>query len=292
MARIGVFIERYTISRSEEMEALMRFSDAARRLGHTADYLFRPDVYKIPQYDAIFIRALTDPLNTSYVVSRMAEVHGLRVVDDAESIIICCDKVNMYQRLIRYEVPMPETIFLQEEDLKRTKAEELMDRLGSPFVLKAPNSSFSLYVEKVERAEEFIKIGSRFLRRSDRLVAQKFIQSSFDWRVGLLNGEPLYVCQYTIPRKKWKIMTYAENGKVFYGPVKGVPLAEADSKLIKTATDAAKAIGSGLYGIDLKQVGDEYVVIEVNDNPTIAAGEEDQKSNVVYEKVIRYLVGG
>jgi hypothetical protein len=63
MGKIGVFIERYTINRSAEMGALMRFSQVAPRLGHQIDYLFRSDLYKIPQYDAIFIRALTDPLN-------------------------------------------------------------------------------------------------------------------------------------------------------------------------------------------------------------------------------------
>jgi glutathione synthase/RimK-type ligase-like ATP-grasp enzyme len=31
----------------------------------------------------------------------------------------------------------------------------------------------------------------------------------------------------------------------------------------------------GLYGVDLKQVGDRVVVIEVNDNPSIDAGVED-----------------
>ena len=290
MARIGVYVERYTINRSDEMQALMRFSMIARKIGHEVDYLFRPDLSKIPQYDAIFIRALTDPLNSSYVAARMAEMHGKRVIDDPESIYICCDKVNMYRHLQRAGVPMPDTIFLEEADLTKARAEELFDDLGCPLVLKAPNSSFSMYVEKVEKPTEYIKVGNRFLRRSDRLVAQRFVQSEFDWRVGLLAGEVLYVCQYMIPRKRWKILTYIESGKVVYGPVKAIPVAEADPRLIDVATRAAAAIGKGLYGVDLKQVGDKFVTIEVNDNPTIAAGEEDQVSSDLYERVIRYLV--
>jgi glutathione synthase/RimK-type ligase-like ATP-grasp enzyme len=292
MARIGVFIERYTISRSDEMEALMRFSMIARKMGHEADYLFRPDIIRIPQYDAIFIRALTDPLNTSYVVARTAELHGKRVIDDAESIRVCCDKVNMYQHLMRDNVPMPDTLFVDVTDLNRRRGAEVLEELGSPLVLKAPNSSFSLYVEKVETPDEFMKVGNRFLRRSDRLVAQKFIKSDFDWRVGLIGGEVLYVCQYTIPRKRWKILTYTENNKVVYGPVKGVPVDKADPQLLDVARRAAEAIGTGLYGVDLKQTGDGFVVIEVNDNPTINAGEEDQAAGDLYEKVIRYLVEG
>lgn len=291
MAEIGLFVERYTISNSFEMNALMRFAHVARRLGHRTDFLFRPDIFKIPEYDAIFIRALTDPLNASYVAARAAELHGVRVLDDSASIRICCDKVYMYGHLQQAGVVIPETRFLDIGDVNREHAEQLLQELGSPLVLKAPNSSFSMYVDRAANPDEFIAIGKRFLRRADRLVVQKFVKSDFDWRVGILAGAPLYVCQYTIPRKQWKIMTYTADGRTLYGPVKGVPLARAEPLLLQRAQAAAAAIGHGLYGVDLKQVGDDYVVIEVNDNPTILAGDEDQKAGDLYERLVRFLVG-
>jgi len=291
MGRLGIFVERYTISNGDEMNALMRFGQAARKLGHSADYLFRPDMYKIPQYDAIFIRALTDPLNSAYVASRMAEMHGIKVIDDPDSIYICCDKVNMYGHLMRSGVPMPESVFLHEAEITKEMGIRLLDKLGSPLVLKAPNSSFSMYVDRVSTPEEFVRLGRRFLRRADRIVAQRFLKSDFDWRVGVLNGKPLYVCQYTIPKKRWKILTYTPDGRTIYGPIKGYDLDQADPRLLKTAAMAAAAIGSGFYGIDLKQIGDEFIVIEVNDNPTIITGDEDQKASNLYEEVIRFLLG-
>ena len=39
---------------------------------------------------------------------------------------------------------------------------------------------------------------------------------------------------------------------------------------------AANLIGRGLYGVDLKQVDDRCVLIEINDNPNVDAGNEDQ----------------
>ncbi len=291
MAEIGVFVERYTVSRSEEMGALMRFSQVAQKLGHRLDVLFRSDMYKIPEYNALFIRALTDPLNSAYVAARTAQLHGLRVIDDPDSIYICCDKVNMYRHLQSAKVPIPETQFLTEADLTLRHGKDLLDEMGMPIVLKAPNSSFSMYVERVSTPHEFVKVGHKFLRRADRIVAQKFVRSEFDWRVGVLAGRALYVCQYLIPKRRWKILTYTENGRVIDGDVKGYALNQVDPKLIETAVQAARAIGNGLYGVDLKQVGHEYVVIEVNDNPTIAAGEEDEKAPQIYEQIIRYLVG-
>ncbi len=291
MANIGVFIERYTLTRSEEVGALMKLGQVAHLQGHRLDFLFRPDMYKIPQYDAIFIRALTDPLNSTYIAARLAQLNGLRVIDDPESIIVCCDKVNMYRHLQNAGVPMPDTRFLKESDLTAETGSLLLETMGSPLVLKAPNSSFSLYVERVSSPEEFVRVGKRFLRRADRVVAQRFVQSEYDWRVGVLAGEPLYVCQYLIPKKRWKITTYTEGGREISGNVKGFELSKVNPKLIDTAVQAARAIGTGLYGIDLKQVGDGFVVIEVNDNPTIAEDEEDQKAPHIYERLIRYLAG-
>jgi glutathione synthase/RimK-type ligase-like ATP-grasp enzyme len=290
VGRIGIYVERYSISNSYEMNALMRLGQVARKKGHQTDFLFRPDIYKIPDYDAIFIRALTDPLNAAYVAARTAEMHGVRVIDDPDSIVICCDKINMYRHLMRAGVPIPDTLFIDEGDLTRARCEELFDQLGIPLVMKAPNTSFSMYVEKAGTADEFIRIGRRYLRRADRIVVQRFVQSDFDWRVGVLGGEPLYVCRYVIPRKRWKIMSYTPDGKAVYGPVKGVALADADPHLLECARAAAAAIGQGIYGVDLKESDGGYTVIEVNDNPTIEAGDEDQKAGELYEKLVRYLV--
>ncbi|MBU1864757.1 MAG: RimK family alpha-L-glutamate ligase [Candidatus Omnitrophica bacterium] len=272
------------------MNALMRLSQVARKLGHRADFLFRPDMYKIPEYDAIFIRAQTDPLNSAYVAARTAEMHGVRVIDEPDAIRICCDKVNMYQHLIRSGVPIPETRVIDRCDISPQLARQLFSELGNPVVLKAPNSSFSMYVERASTVDEFLSVARRFLRRADRIVAQKFIQSSFDWRVGVLNGEPLYVCQYVIPKRRWKILTHTPDGRTIYGPVKSIPLEKAPVRLIKCAVKAASAIGSGIFGVDLKQDDTGYLVIEVNDNPTINAGDEDQANGELYERLINFLL--
>ncbi|MFH1688262.1 MAG: RimK family alpha-L-glutamate ligase [bacterium] len=290
MGQLGIYVERYTISNSDEMNALMRLSQVARKLGHRVDFLFRSDMYKIPEYDAIYIRALTDPLNSAYVAARTAEMHGVRVIDDPDSIRICCDKVNMYHCLLRNSVPIPQTRIVDRKDIGPALARQLIGELGNPVVVKAPNSSFSMYVERASTVEEFLLIARRFLRRADRIVVQQFIQSSFDWRVGVLNGEPLYVCQYVIPKKRWKILTHTPDGRTIYGPVKSVPLEKASGELIELAVKAANAIGRGLYGVDLKQTETGYLVIEVNDNPTINAGDEDQANGGLYECLIHFLL--
>jgi glutathione synthase/RimK-type ligase-like ATP-grasp enzyme len=151
MANIGVFIERYTITRSEEMGAIMRLGHVAERLGHRVDVLFRPDMYKIPSYDALFIRSLTDPLNFAFVASRMAEMHGLRVIDDPDSIIICCDKVNMYRHLQFREVPMPDTEFLGQGEVTLDRGQQVLNA-----ILNFPDRTASLHRDTILRYTNYM----------------------------------------------------------------------------------------------------------------------------------------
>jgi len=288
--RLAVFIERYAISRSAEFEALLRLRAAAEELGHHADFLFRRELKKIPNYDAVFIRALTDPLNSSFVAARMAELHGKPVIDDSRSILVCCDKIHMGRRLAAAGVPTPRTAYVGASEVDEATARRLFDELGPRLVLKAPNSSFSQHVERVESPGEFAKVGERFLRRADRIVVQEFVESEFDWRVGVLGGEPVFACRYVIPEETFKILAVVDGRKVECR-VEAVPLADAPPKIVATAVAAAGAIGGGLYGVDLKDVGGEPVVIEVNDNPTINADEEDRFAPDVYAKVVRHLLG-
>ncbi len=291
MANIACFVERYTVSRAEELTALANFKMAARDMGHNFDYIFRSDIGKIPNYDALFIRSLTDPLNAAYVASRMAELYGLRVIDDPDSIIICCDKINMYMHLLNRKVTIPETRFLGKDEMNRKMIESLYEELGSPLILKAPHTSFSMHVDKVTTTHQFEEVAKKYFRRSAEIVVQQFVPSSFDWRVTTLNGEVLFVCKYVMPTNSWKIQR-TENGHIIWAKIEAVEMEKADPKLIEIGLEASKAIGEGLYGVDIKQIDGEYVVIEVNDNPNIDAGGEDAKNPEVYGRIVQYLAEG
>jgi glutathione synthase/RimK-type ligase-like ATP-grasp enzyme len=45
--------------------------------------------------------------------------------------------------------------------------------------------------------------------------------------------------------------------------------------VIAAALEAARAIGAGLYGVDIKETCGQVAVIEVNDNPNLEHGVED-----------------
>ena len=291
MTRIACFVEKYNFTYSDEAEALQCFKQTAEQMGHEFNFMFRSGLSEIPKYDAVFIRATTDPLYTAYVVSRTAWVLGLRVVDNPESIRICANKIHQYKLFEKYDVPHIPTLFLNKEEFHHRQIEEIFELFGKPVVIKAPYTSFSRYVEKVSCETSFREVAKRFFRRSDYIVVQKFMPSRFDWRVGVLNGEVLYVCKYMMPKGKWKHGVKRRGKPSFiWGRTVTLKRDNAPQRLKETALKACSVIGKGLYGVDIKEVNGDYVVVEVNDNPSIYRGQEDLRDKDIYEKIIRFLV--
>ena len=89
--------------------------------------------------------------------------------------------------------------------------------------------------------------------------------------------------------RHWQVIKRDEAGNTSgEGSVDTLSISEAPDEVIKTALKAANLIGDGLYGVDIKQVGQKCYVIEVNDNPNIDAGSEDQ---VLKDALYREIMG-
>jgi glutathione synthase/RimK-type ligase-like ATP-grasp enzyme len=166
-----------------------------------------------------------------------------------------------------------------------------MDELGLPLVVKIPDGSFSRGVHLVNTAEEFRRIADELFEETDLLLAQKFLPTEFDWRVGVLAGEPLFVCQYRMAPGHWQIVKHRADGSVREGGWRTFDLDQAPPALIDVAVRAARPIGQGFYGVDIKETDRGFIVMEVNDNPNLEHGIEDQVGkDEVWTKVLRWFV--
>ncbi|MCU0633210.1 MAG: RimK family alpha-L-glutamate ligase [Methanolinea sp.] len=288
MSRLGIFVDRKTLSSAEQLNALIRCRDAAEEMGHGAEFIFPVDIRKIPQMDGLFIRARTDPMNVTFVASRMAAFAEIPVIDDPASIQICSDKVNMYSRLMKAGVEIPRTLFISHRDLTPARAREVFEKLGSPLVVKEPSTSFSLRVEKVQEPAEFLQVARRYFKMSDWIVAQEYVESTYDWRVGVLGGRFLYACKYIIPSQTFKIQA-SVNGHVVYCGVESVSPEMIPPEVRDLGVRAGRAIGKGLYGVDIKEGKCGPCVIEVNDNPSLESGEDNAYPHV-YREIVHTLL--
>jgi glutathione synthase/RimK-type ligase-like ATP-grasp enzyme len=251
-------------------KAIQRFIRAADSLGFYTELITREDYSRINEFDALFIRETTSVNHHTYRFARRAAAEGLVVIDDPESILKCTNKVYLAELLNKHAVPAPKTIILNKDNL-----EAVSEKLGFPCILKQPDSSFSQGVIKVDTQTDFLHETNRLFEKSELLIAQEFIPTSFDWRIGILNDEPLYACRYHMARKHWQIYERTSDGKTHTGNSDTVPVNEIPGNVLKYALKAAKLIGNGLYGVDVKEIEGKVYIIEVNDNPSIDAGIED-----------------
>ncbi|MCE5229179.1 RimK family protein [bacterium] len=251
--------------------ALKRFMRAAAAVGMEAELIDKDDYGRLAEFDALFIRETTQVNHHTFRFARRAEAEGLVVIDDPKSILRCCNKVYLAELLARHHIPAPKTVIIHKDNI-----EEVSAQVGLPCILKQPDSSFSQGVVKADTEEELQREAERLLDGSDLILGQEFIPTAFDWRVGILDRKPLYVCRYYMAPKHWQIQqNQSEDGEIKYGRVEAVPLAEAPKHVVAAALRAANLIGDGLYGVDLKEVRHHPYVIEINDNPSLDCGFED-----------------
>jgi glutathione synthase/RimK-type ligase-like ATP-grasp enzyme len=266
--------------------SIKHFARIAEKLSVDIEPITKRQLAELAEYDGLLIRETTSIDNHTYRFARRAWQEGMPVIDDPISMIRCTNKVFLMELLGSNQVPTPPTVMLQEGgDLAKA-----MDELGLPMVVKIPDGSFSRGVHKVSTPEELRRITDELFEETDLVLAQKFLPTEFDWRVGVLAGEPLFVCQYRMARGHWQVVKYRADGSSHEGGFRAFDVAQAPPEVIDIAVRAARPIGDGFYGVDLKQTDRGIVVMEVNDNPNLEHGIEDQVGkDEIWTKLLKWF---
>jgi glutathione synthase/RimK-type ligase-like ATP-grasp enzyme len=263
--------------------ALRRFERAGGRVGFGVERIGRDDFSRLAEFDALFLRATTSVNHHTFRFAQRAQAEGLAVIDDPQSIIRCGNKVFLAEALHQAGLPTPRTIVGNRFNLS-----EIVAHVGLPCVLKYPDSAFSQGVHRCASAEEMSEKASGILEVSDLFIAQEFMPTSFDWRVGIFADKVLYACRYHMVDQHWQIVRH-HGQKAEYGKIEPVPLDLVPGGVLRTALRAARRVGNGLYGVDLKRIGRTTFVMEVNDNPNVDHGFED---SILGEELYRRVMQG
>lgn len=251
--------------------ALKKFIRAAAELDIHAELITKDDYKFLNEFDALFIRETTAVNHYTYRFALKAFSEGLVVIDDPLSILRCCNKVYMAETLREHHILSPKTTLISRSDWR-----ESVKNMSFPCVLKQPDSAFSKGVVKAESVKEAAEACQTFLKNSELIIAQEFMPTPFDWRIGVVGQKPLYACRYYMAKDHWQIYNWSSGEDDPSGEFDTVPLEDVPENVIQTALKACRLIGDGLYGVDLKEINGKVYVIEINDNPDIQAGIEDQ----------------
>jgi glutathione synthase/RimK-type ligase-like ATP-grasp enzyme len=268
-----------------DAKALQKFARVGESMGLAVELITKHDFEKLAEYDALLIRETTAIDDHTYRFAKRAEREGIPVIDDPTSILRCFNKVFLAELMAANKVPTPRTMVVDARNLLAVE-----HQIGYPVVLKIPDGSFSRGVLKVADRTELVRTAARLFAESDVILAQEFMYTDFDWRVGVLNRQPVFACKYRMARHHWQVIKHEGNGTVRMGSAKTVPVEAAPAAVIETAVRAAGLIGDGLYGVDLKETERGVVVIEVNDNPNIEHGVEDAVlKDELYRMILKEL---
>ena len=268
--------------------ALKAFEKAGRDLGLNVDFITYRDAPRIGEYDALFIRETTRVDHHTYAIAQSAENQGLLVIDSPTDIMRCSNKVYLAERLQRFEVDTPKTRLIMGN--QPFDIDDLITDLGLPIIVKVPDGSFSIGVEKAKDREQLLECIDRLSKRSAILLLQEFMPTDYDWRIGIMDNQVLYACRYYMAKSHWQIYNHSARSHKS-GNADAMAVEKVPRQVIKTALKAAKCMGDGFYGVDLKVSGERVVIIEVNDNPSIDMGVEDlHNGHLLYQQIMGIML--
>lgn len=258
---------------TSDKKALQKFIRAAKEHDIEAELITKDDFGRLLEFDALFIRETTRINHHTYHFAKKAEANGMVVIDHPDAILRCANKVFLNELLVQNKVPQPQSELLVSSDSLDYAA--IGERFGYPLVLKIPDGSFSIGVEKARTEEEFRSVADKLFETSSILLVQEWLPTDFDWRIGILNNRAIYACKYFMARNHWQIYNHAEGGRNKSGSYECMGVHQVPKEVLKIALQATKLIGDGLYGVDIKETSRGPVIIEINDNPSIESDVED-----------------
>lgn len=266
--------------------SIKKFIKAAENIGIGAWTITKDEYNHLGEYDALFIRETTNVNHHTYRFARRAAVDGLVVIDDSESILKCSNKVYLAELLKHHNIAAPKTFIVNKDN-----ASQLLHEFQFPFILKQPDSAFSQGVVKVKDVYELSQELKKMLEKSELVIAQEFLPTGFDWRIGVLDQKPIFACKYYMASQHWQIINSEKGGSTRYGKVETFELNEVPKDVLNIAVKAANLIGKSLYGVDVKEIDGKAYIIEVNDNPNLDAGVEDKiLKNDLYDMIMQVFL--
>lgn len=283
---LAILVQENDPAPPSNAKAIKKFVELAEKMNFYVEVVSPKDLSRLSAFDALFIRQSTEVNNDAYAFARKAQQEDIALIDYPDAILKCCNKVYMAEALQNANIPTPKTVIVHKDN-----KDEVLKTTGLPCVLKSPDSTFSFGVKKAETEEAYKTLVTAMLKKSELIIAQEYTFSEYDWRIGILDNEPLFACRYYMAKGHWQIYNWNASKKTDEeGNADCFPMEEVPEKILSAALKSAKLMGKGLYGIDLKEVNGNPLVVEINDNPNVDFGVEDQYyGEQIYLKILSAL---
>ena len=200
-----------------------------------------------------------------YLAERL-EKEGVRLFNSTRSVLLCDNKILMYQELANKGIRIPRTFIAPKtfEGLNYSKRDFLnnvIDEIGFPMIVKEAYGSFGEQVYLANNKESLNKIVNSIDYKD--FLLQEFIASSKgkDIRINVVGDKAI-------------VSMLRENENDFRSNISsGGSGTKFDPKpeYLDLAVKASKALGLDFAGVDVLFGKDGPIICEVNSNPQFAS---------------------
>ncbi|UTR16510.1 RimK family alpha-L-glutamate ligase [Salipaludibacillus sp. LMS25] len=226
------------------------------------------------RFDLALIRCLSQTEGRKR--AHILEMAGLKTINNSSAISVCTNKILQALLFQKNTIAQPNyMVAFTPADLMRSSLV-----LGTPFLIKPATSSWGRGISLIDNqkcldawlaARESLDVKNKEFP----VLAQEFInKGNFDIRVVIIGTRPV-VAFKRVSDDSWKTNTHLGASVI--------PLA-IDSEIEEIVLQVVKAIGAGVYGLDLLYdlEKEEYIVCEINQNPEFAESSKEHKVDIPF----------
>lgn len=241
----------------------------------------------IADFDLVYFKTHRNNYEFAIAAAEYLKFHHVQFVDEELRAYVAYDKLAEAMHLVLHDIPVPFMVSGSQRVIQ-SQAQEIIDRIGSPFVFKEINADRSRSNYLLHTAKEVEDVLAS-AQPSDIFMLQKYIKNDGYMRILIFGSEPAVVIKRKAvgnddPRKQ-HLNTPAggANAQLLKG-------GQVSDDVCRLAAWAAKVMHRQVAGVDLiqdKQTG-EWLVLEVNTAPQIRTGAFVEAKSKAFAKFIDF----
>lgn len=239
---------------------------------------------KLIQLEAPFVcipRLNEHDLEYKLGVLRRLELHGGCLLNSAESMALCNDKLGSQVVLNNSGVRTPWSMAVGSVDMLEPALQlaEADGNLKFPMIVKTLRGTHGIGVMKVDSRSSLVSVAQAFIAHGAQIMLQEFIEHDKSARIIMIGEQMLAANLRMQPKEKDEFRTNSHLGST-------TQKYEPSEEELAIGRKIVDLFGCRFCAIDYIMVGDEIIVLEVNGSPGLEAIQKDWEGERELAKLV------
>lgn len=233
--------------------------------------------------DVVIPRLNEHNLEVKLAVLRRLEMFGIKLVNTADSMALCNDKLESQLKLQSQGITVPWSCIVHSPDqleVALQAAEEAGKKF--PMILKTLRGTHGIGVMKVDSKSSLVSVFQAIHGEGQQMMIQEFIEHESSYRIIMIGQELLAANERGQPKEKEEFRTNSHLGS----ETKKYEPSDAE---LEIARKIVAEWGCNFCAIDYIKLKDgTFVVLEVNGSPGLEAMQKNWEDKNLPEHVVKF----